>query len=818
MASFVVSIDFGTTKSGFAFCPATSTRNVAYVNPEWGESGQTDTSLLFDKDMNFVAFGADAIDEFNESKDCRDFLLFERFKMDMFDLQSKPKCRAIGHETAFDATPVFAAGIKFLAEEALRSINLTQATNCELEDAKFILTVPAIWNDRAKDTMVQAAKQAGLTNVELALEPEASSLAVRTLWSRHGEPLADKTVYALYDCGGGTVDVTIHRVDGSGLVQVQKPTGGDWGSTNVDKKFAKMLEDIFCREGEPNIDDFKMGEKQAWVELMGNFITQKEKMNKTKRIVSVALGFTFLEFFKCTKGGGDTRIEEYLSDHPDFVAKDIRVVRDKLMLSKSVMIYLFEECVANIQQHFEALDVANLNITHLFLTGGLAANFVLQDAMRAAADKRGVNFIVPPNPTKTVLEGAVFHGKQPHLISERIAPRTLAIATCCPWDPNLHPVDKQVTGEGGELMCMNVLAPLIRANESIRAGQSVERAFTPTSKESKLIKIKLYESPAADIRFTDEGNVKLMAVIRIPLQHPRNEEPTILVKISTGSTYIKVKCSTQGEHGVSTVYHEIKYDVEEEVAHEIIFLIDSSGSMGNRDIVPQRTPSFAQTRLGCVMEQTKDLILDSKMPNCLYSVLTFNGHARISEINRWPAPPLSSRVTIFDKLKDLSFSHGGNTSFVNAFGLAEDFLIDLDDPETSKTLVFLSDGEDQACFSRVQHLLQANPGLVIHCMQFGPDVSRSAFLQNVATIGNGNFSQDLTAKSLERAFFVIKEQIRLRNHLPDNDADEEALGATSGMSRHQPPSTSVRSSLAHTSAAEECKEDDLDRDLDWEFY
>merc|ERR1712166_870827 len=676
-----------------------------------------------------------------------------------------------------------------------------------------ILTVPAIWNERAKDTMVQAARQAGLINVELALEPEASSLAVRTLWSRRGEPLANGSVYALYDCGGGTVDVSVHRVEDSGLVQVQKPTGGDWGSTNVDKGFEKMLEDIFCRGSGPNIDDFKMGEKQAWVELMGSFVAQKEKMNKTKRIVSVTLGSQFLEFFKWSKD--DKRIAEYLSDHPEFGAKAIRVTRDKLMLSKDVMVHLFKDCVDKIMQHFEDLDVTNLAITHLFLTGGLAANFVLQDAMRAAADKRGVNFIVPPNPTKTVLEGAVFHGKQPHLISERIAPRTLAIATCCPWDPNLHPVDKQVTGEGGELMCMNVLTPLIRANEAIQSGRSVEKEFTPTSKESKMIKIRLYESPQADVRFTDEGNVKLMAVICIPLPYPRTEQLTIRVRIDTGSTYFKVVCSAQGEHGLTEIYHEIQWDVQDEVAHEIIFLIDRSSSMAGTDIVPQRTPSFARTRLGCVVEQVKDLILDSKMSNCLYSVLTFNQGASMSDINRWPGPPATSRVTINEKLKDLSFSSEGGTCFVNAFGLAENFLLELDNSEKSKTLVFLTDGESQACSERVMHLLQANPGLVIHCMQFGPDASSSAFLQEVATLGNGNFSQDLTAKSLERTFFVIKEQIRLRN-LPEKDADGKAQAATLP---HVTPSHFVAKSVvlpsfpAPTAAYEEGKEEDQDWDL-----
>lgn len=89
---FVVSLDFGTTFSGYAF----SSRNDFQENPikiqtnqEWKSRGtlislKTSTSILITKDGSFVAFGYEAEDEFYSRKgenNGNDVMLFRRFKM-----------------------------------------------------------------------------------------------------------------------------------------------------------------------------------------------------------------------------------------------------------------------------------------------------------------------------------------------------------------------------------------------------------------------------------------------------------------------------------------------------------------------------------------------------------------------------------------------------------------------------------------------------------------------------------------------------------------------------------------------------------------
>ena len=55
------------------------------------------------------------------------------------------------------------------------------------------------------------------------------------------------TQYIVVDCGGGTVDLTVHELDVTQgtLKELHKGTGGPCGATGVDREFEKLLKRIF---------------------------------------------------------------------------------------------------------------------------------------------------------------------------------------------------------------------------------------------------------------------------------------------------------------------------------------------------------------------------------------------------------------------------------------------------------------------------------------------------------------------------------------------------------------------------------------------
>ncbi|MCJ1377667.1 hypothetical protein MMC17_000763 [Xylographa soralifera] len=75
---------------------------------------------------------------------------------------------------------------------------------------KFFLSVPAVWSDKAKDTTLKAAKQAGIHPVTLIKEPEAAALY--TLRVLQDKALAIGDAFVLCDAGGGTVDLISYEI------------------------------------------------------------------------------------------------------------------------------------------------------------------------------------------------------------------------------------------------------------------------------------------------------------------------------------------------------------------------------------------------------------------------------------------------------------------------------------------------------------------------------------------------------------------------------------------------------------------------------
>ncbi|HVJ21872.1 MAG TPA: Fe-S protein assembly chaperone HscA [Polyangiaceae bacterium] len=99
-----------------------------------------------------------------------------------------------------------------------------------------VITVPAYFDDAQRQATKDAGRLAGLDVLRLLNEPTAAALA-------YGLEKRQNGLFAVYDLGGGTFDVTILMLE-DGIFQV-KSTGGDsaLGGDDMDRAIAeKMLE------------------------------------------------------------------------------------------------------------------------------------------------------------------------------------------------------------------------------------------------------------------------------------------------------------------------------------------------------------------------------------------------------------------------------------------------------------------------------------------------------------------------------------------------------------------------------------------------
>ncbi len=121
-----------------------------------------------------------------------------------------------------------------VSADILRQMKAIAEAQLEQEVAQAVITVPAYFDDAARTATRDAARLAGLEVLRLINEPTAAALA-------YGLDSAAEGIFAIYDLGGGTFDVSILKLE-AGVFQVLS-TGGDTqlGGDDFDALLAEKL-------------------------------------------------------------------------------------------------------------------------------------------------------------------------------------------------------------------------------------------------------------------------------------------------------------------------------------------------------------------------------------------------------------------------------------------------------------------------------------------------------------------------------------------------------------------------------------------------
>jgi len=100
-----------------------------------------------------------------------------------------------------------------------------------------VVTIPANFSNEAREATLAAAKDAGLDVKYIINEPTAAALyyAFKNNEDLHG-------VYAVYDLGGGTFDVSIIRVDGQDIDVIASNGVARLGGDDFDLAFKKIVQ------------------------------------------------------------------------------------------------------------------------------------------------------------------------------------------------------------------------------------------------------------------------------------------------------------------------------------------------------------------------------------------------------------------------------------------------------------------------------------------------------------------------------------------------------------------------------------------------
>lgn len=121
-----------------------------------------------------------------------------------------------------------------VSAEILKSLKKIAENALGKEVKRAVITVPAYFDDSARVATKDAARLAGLQVLRLVNEPTAAALA-------YGLDSGAEGIYAIYDLGGGTFDISILKME-KGVFQVLA-TGGSTaiGGDDFDREIAEII-------------------------------------------------------------------------------------------------------------------------------------------------------------------------------------------------------------------------------------------------------------------------------------------------------------------------------------------------------------------------------------------------------------------------------------------------------------------------------------------------------------------------------------------------------------------------------------------------
>ncbi|XP_075613932.1 heat shock 70 kDa protein 12A isoform X1 [Balearica regulorum gibbericeps] len=567
----VVAIDFGTTSSGYAYS-FTKEPECIHVMRRWegGDPGvsnqKTPTTILLTPERKFHSFGYAARDFYHDldPTESKHWLYFEKFKMKLHttgNLTMETDLTAANGKKV-KALEIFAYALQFFKEQALKELSDQGGSDFENTEVRWVITVPAIWKQPAKQFMRQAAYKAGLASPEnpeqliIALEPEAASIYCRKLRLHQMIDLSSRAPvngyspsdtigtgftqgdrYIVVDSGGGTVDMTVHqiRLPEGHLKELYKATGGPYGSLGVDYEFEKLLCKIF---GEDFIEQFKIKRPAAWVDLMIAFESRKRAAAPDRtNPLNITLPFSFIDYYKKFRGHS---VEHALrKSNVDFVKWSSQGM---LRMSPDAMNALFKPTIDQIVQHlsdvFDKPEVTNVKF--LFLVGGFAESPLLQQAVQSAFGSR-CRVIIPQDVGLTILKGAVLFGLDPAVIKVRRSPLTYGVGVLNRFVEGKHPPEKLLIKDGTR-WCTDVFDKFISADQSVALGETVTRSYTPAKPSQLVIVINIYSSEQDNVSFITESGVKKCGTLRLDLTGTDASVPSrreIKTLMQFGDTEIK---------------------------------------------------------------------------------------------------------------------------------------------------------------------------------------------------------------------------------------------------------------------------------------
>ena len=555
MNKIVVGIDFGTSGIGYAYGFSDNIDKIFLSNlPSQKADNKVPTEIILDNDMDHIlAFG-------NECKgyiithDKDNYEYFKNIKMNLYHKIYKIKSTN-GKEV--DIEKIIYKILEKISDSAVAQIKSSSNIEIQKKDIKWVVTIPAIWEEKSKQIMIDSSIEAGLIDKDsdksmfLALEPEVAGIYYYTISqsveSYKNDNIMQGKPYIICDIGAGTVDICTHRKliekdKISELIEEYPPIGGDYGGNKINEEFIKrLIVKIFGEEKVRKLQTNSIDED--WDKF------EKDIEDRKRACYNNEPSYLVLDCEIFNDELIEKSLDEYIADYDkkEHKYKIQKKRKWKLVFSNQIFIDIAKELAENIFLKIEEI-CKHVDTKDILMTGAGSNNTLIATYLKEFCKIKNIDltFTNPPQPEIAIIKGSVLFGFQKNIIRRRKARYTLGIQKACPWKEEFEGKGIKIKSEDNKFYCNNLFMKFITINQNIEYDKKISHFLKSTNSTPDII---FYKTNKEDCTYIDEkdendknkevlerlGNIKFNIGNDFDIKYPG-----VQIDMMMGGTFIDV--------------------------------------------------------------------------------------------------------------------------------------------------------------------------------------------------------------------------------------------------------------------------------------